>query len=52
MFHVFDACSSSIIPHRYLAVDMFFVLSGFVIGYAYDDRWKAPLSSPQGGSPV
>lgn len=27
------------IPHGYLAVDFFFVLSGFVIGYAYDDRW-------------
>jgi len=25
--------------HSYLAVDFFFVLSGFVIGYAYDDRW-------------
>lgn len=25
--------------HGYLAVDFFFVLSGFVIGYAYDDRW-------------
>ena len=23
----------------YLAVDFFFILSGFVIGYAYDDRW-------------
>jgi len=23
----------------YLAVDFFFLLSGFVIGYAYDDRW-------------
>ena len=23
--------------HGYLAVDFFFVLSGFVIGYAYDD---------------
>ena len=28
-----------IINHGYLAVDFFFVLSGFVIGYAYDDRW-------------
>ena len=28
------------INHGYLAVDFFFVLSGFVIGYAYDDRWK------------
>ena len=26
--------------HSYLAVDFFFVLSGFVIGYAYDDRWN------------
>lgn len=27
--------------HGYLAVDFFFVLSGFVIGYAYDRRWSA-----------
>ena len=26
--------------HGYLAVDFFFALSGFVIGYAYDDRWN------------
>ena len=26
--------------HGYLAVDFFFILSGFVIGYAYDDRWS------------
>jgi peptidoglycan/LPS O-acetylase OafA/YrhL len=25
--------------HGYLAVDFFYLLSGFVIGYAYDDRW-------------
>ena len=30
---------TQIINHGYLAVDFFFVLSGFVIGYAYDDRW-------------
>ncbi len=29
-----------IINHGYLAVDFFFLLSGFVIGYAYDDRWN------------
>ena len=28
------------INHGYLAVDFFFVLSGFVVGYAYDDRWN------------
>lgn len=26
--------------HGYLAVDFFFMLSGFVISYSYDDRWK------------
>lgn len=26
--------------HGYLAVDFFFLLSGFVLGYAYGDRWK------------
>lgn len=25
--------------HGYLAVDFFYLLSGFVVGYAYDDRW-------------
>ena len=42
-FHLFETYSSSprdqILNHGYLAVDFFFVLSGFVIGYAYDDRW-------------
>jgi len=28
-----------LVNHGYLAVDFFFVLSGFVIGYSYDDRW-------------
>lgn len=26
--------------HGHLAVDFFFMLSGFVISYAYDDRWR------------
>lgn len=30
--------------HGYLAVDFFFILSGFVIGYAYDDRWHKGFS--------
>ena len=32
------------INHGYLAVDFFFILSGFVIGYAYDDRWAKSLT--------
>lgn len=28
-----------LVNHGYLAVDFFYLLSGFVIGYAYDDRW-------------
>jgi peptidoglycan/LPS O-acetylase OafA/YrhL len=43
-FHIFEAHATShltqIINHGYLAVDFFFLLSGFVIGYAYDDRWQ------------
>ncbi len=30
-------------PSTYLAVDFFFILSGFVIAYAYDERIKAGL---------
>lgn len=45
IFHLFETFSEGnhlkqIINHGYLAVDFFFVLSGFVIGYAYDDRWN------------
>lgn len=32
------------INHGYLAVDFFFMLSGFVISYAYDDRWGSGLT--------
>ena len=42
-FHLCEAHATShftqVINHGYLAVDFFFLLSGFVIGYAYDDRW-------------
>lgn len=44
IYHVFECFSWSPIPHGYLAVDFFFVLSGFVIGYAYDDRWGVSLN--------
>lgn len=44
LFHVFEVHSQGnhakqFINHGYLAVDFFFLLSGFVLGYAYDDRW-------------
>lgn len=42
-YHIFEGFATSPIDqkfnHGYLAVDFFFVLSGFVIAYAYDDRW-------------
>ena len=41
-FHLFETYSQGpayqILNHGYLAVDFFFLLSGFVIAYAYDDR--------------
>lgn len=43
-FHVGEAFATNAIDqpcnHGYLAVDFFFLLSGFVIGYSYDDRWQ------------
>ncbi|MDR1780387.1 MAG: acyltransferase [Tannerella sp.] len=43
-FHLFEAHTfgdhiAQVVNHGYLAVDFFFLLSGYVIGYAYDDRW-------------
>lgn len=43
-FHLLEAYSMEshidlMMNHGYLAVDFFYMLSGFVIGYAYDDRW-------------
>ena len=44
-YHVFEGyafaggTTIATFNHGYLAVDFFFILSGFVIGYAYDDRW-------------
>ena len=38
LYHVLEGCGV-VLGHGYLGVDFFYVLSGFVIGYAYDDRW-------------
>ena len=50
-YHIFEGLSFAAggtvittINHGYLAVDFFFILSGFVIGYAYDDRWGRSLT--------
>jgi peptidoglycan/LPS O-acetylase OafA/YrhL len=44
VFHILETFTAGnhkvqIINHGYLAVDFFYVLSGFVIAYAYDKRW-------------
>ena len=44
IFHLFNYSFGwdtplSLVRHAYLAVDFFFGLSGFVVAYAYDDRW-------------
>lgn len=43
-YHIFEAFAVSpltqFVNHGYLAVDFFFLLSGFVVSYAYDNRWE------------
>ncbi|RYY09862.1 MAG: acyltransferase, partial [Chitinophagaceae bacterium] len=45
VFHLLEIFSAGdhtkmMLNHGYLAVDFFFMLSGFVIPHAYDDRWR------------
>jgi len=45
IFHLFNYSFRfqgpwALVKHAYLAVDFFFALSGFVVAYAYDDRWE------------
>ena len=52
LFHMCEAWNGGdharqIINHGYLAVDFFFMLSGFVIAYAYDDRWNPANNQPR-----
>lgn len=48
-YHVFEGFATSPVDqhfnHGYLAVDFFFILSGFVVGYAYDDRWNLTMNT-------
>lgn len=47
-YHVGEGFGTSaadiVVNHGYLAVDFFFMLSGFVMAYAYDDRWRGGMS--------
>ena len=49
-YHIFEGYAFAggglieTVNHGYLAVDFFFMLSGFVISYAYDDRWNKTMS--------
>lgn len=48
-YHFFEGFATTPVDqrfnHGYLAVDFFFVLSGFVIGYAYDERWRSGMTA-------
>ena len=56
LYHVFnDAKSFFVWPtpvgefyHSFLGVDFFFILSGFVMRYAYDERWLATAQPSRG----
>jgi len=45
LYHLFEAVAFAAgapeqkMFHGFLAVDFFFILSGFVMGYAYDEKW-------------
>ena len=49
-YHVFEGFAFAgggaitTLNYGYLAVDFFFMLSGFVIAYAYDPRWRTTLN--------
>jgi len=52
IFHICETWSGGdharqIVNHGYLAVDFFFMLSGFVVAYAYDDRWHPKSGQPR-----
>ncbi|TFF39265.1 acyltransferase family protein [Mucilaginibacter psychrotolerans] len=51
IFHLLEAKFPELpkhpMHHGYLAVDFFYLLSGFVVGYAYDDRWAKGMTVGQ-----
>ena len=45
LFHAKAVFGIQLAPSGYLAVDLFFILSGFVIAHSYDPRFEAGLSA-------
>lgn len=49
MFHIWELIVPDLahnpMPHTFLVVDFFFALSGYVVGYAYDDRLELDVKS-------
>jgi peptidoglycan/LPS O-acetylase OafA/YrhL len=44
-FHIQGILGHNLFRHAYLAVDFFFMLSGFVLSYAYDSRFNQGLTT-------
>jgi peptidoglycan/LPS O-acetylase OafA/YrhL len=44
VYHAKDFLGVSLLPNAYLAVDLFFMLSGFVIAHSYDRKIRAGMS--------
>lgn len=44
LFHCGLVAGVELLPAAFLSVDVFFVLSGFVLGHSYEPRLRADLS--------
>src|SRR5438270_12688381 len=44
-YHTNDCFGLNLFPHGYLAVDFFFMLSGFVLTFAYQEKLRAGWAS-------
>lgn len=47
-FHINPfASTSTLLSNGYIAVDLFFILSGFILTYVYNERFLTPISSKE-----